>query len=141
MSKIIDVAAAVIIRGGKVLIAQRSSGPRAGLWEFPGGKQEPGETLEACLAREIDEELGMKIEVKRHFATVEHAYPDLGIRLHLFFCESSSEMRAGEDHHDVRWIRTDELPRFSFPEADRLAAEKLVPSSGSPNAEDRGTGN
>jgi len=141
VSKIIDVAAAVIIREGLVLIARRSSGPRAGLWEFPGGKQEPGETLESCLAREIHEELGTHVQVKRHFLTLEHTYPDIDIRLHVFFCEALSDMRTGDDHQEFRWVRPKELLRFSFPEADRLAAEKLVSYSGSPKCTDRRTGN
>lgn len=126
MPEYTDVSAAVIKREGKVLIARRASGPRAGLWEFPGGKKEENESLESCLAREIREELGLEITVKRPFMTVEHTYPDICVRLHCFFC--GTEQAPGEltAHHEIKWVSPGELAEFRFPEADQLVAEKLL---------------
>ena len=125
MPEYIDVTAAVIRKGEKILIARRSSGARSGLWEFPGGKQEDGETLQACLAREIREELGLDIKIGRHFMTVEHDYPDIRIRLHCYLCETRQSPGGLTDHHETRWVKPGELAEFSFPEADRQVAERL----------------
>ena len=126
MPEYTDVTAAVIKRGGKILIARRDSGPRAGLWEFPGGKVEKDESLEACLAREIREELGLEISVNRHFMTVEHRYPDISIRLHCFYCETLHSPGRSTDHHELKWVKPGDLPEFSFPEADRQVANQLT---------------
>ena len=126
MSEYTDVTAALIKRGGRFLIAKRSSGPRAGLWEFPGGKQEEDESLEACLVREIREELGLEISVNRHFMTVEHHYPDISIRLHCFFCETMQSPGKLTDHHEMRWVNRGELSGYRFPEADRQVAKQLT---------------
>ena len=130
MPEYTDVTAAIIEKEGRVLIACRTSGSRRGLWEFPGGKQETGETLEACLVREIREELGLDIDVGRHFLTVEQEYPDIRIRLHCFACTASGDPAEMSDHHEIRWVKQDELAEYSFPEADRAVAERLMLSPG-----------
>ncbi len=126
LSEYTDVTAALIKREGRFLIARRSSGPRAGLWEFPGGKQEKDESLEACLVREIREELGLEVSVIRHFVTVEHHYPDISVRLHCYFCEALESPGKLTDHHETRWVKRGELSEFRFPDADRRVAELLT---------------
>ena len=91
-----DVTAAVIRKNGRLLIAQRPFGGRlGGLWEFPGGKVEAGETLKQCLRREIKEELGVRIKVGKPIISIEHAYTHFKITLHAFECELVSGKRAG----------------------------------------------
>jgi len=121
-----QVCAAVIEREGRFLIAQRPpEGLLGGLWEFPGGKQEPGESLEECLRREIREELAVEIAVGAPVATVEHAYTHLRITLHAFRCQ----LLAGEPQAIAvaawRWVRPDELGRFAFSAADRKVIAAL----------------
>lgn len=122
-----QVCAAVIEHQGRVLIAQRpTEGLLGGLWEFPGGKQEPGESLEECLRREIREELAVEIAVGAPVATVEHAYTHFRITLHAFHCQ----LLAGEPQAigvaDWRWVRPDELGRFAFSAADRKVIAALA---------------
>ena len=84
---VVDVVAAVIRRDGKILITQRLDNvDLAGLWEFPGGKVEAGESFDAALQREISEELGVKIRIGHEFFTVDHDYPTKSVRLHFFHC-------------------------------------------------------
>jgi mutator protein MutT len=124
---IIDVVAAVIRRDRKILITQRSGNVHlGGLWEFPGGKVEPGESLEAALEREIQEELGVRISVQDEFFSVEHDYPAKSVRLHFFNCT----IREGEPRPlevaDMRWVTAEELPQFEFPPADAELIAALV---------------
>jgi A/G-specific adenine glycosylase len=115
-----EVTAAVIRRGNKLLITRRPpKGLLGGLWEFPGGKQEPGETLEVCLKREIREELGIAIEVGRLLVSVEHAYTHFRITLHAFECRSRGGRIRLIGIDDYRWILTRELDAFALPAADR----------------------
>src|SRR5437588_4850713 len=91
--KVTDVAAALVFRDGKLLITQRHADVHlGGLWEFPGGKREGDETFEACLVREIREELGVEITVGGLFDEVVHAYPEKTVRLKFFVCR----LMAGE---------------------------------------------
>ncbi len=121
-----DVTAAVIWRDGCVLIAQRpAAGLLGGLWEFPGGKQEPGETLAECLWREIREELAIDIEVGEPVISVEHGYSHFSITLHAFHCR----LRSGEPQAvgcaAWRWVRLAELDRYAFSAADRKVIAAL----------------
>ncbi|MFH1011244.1 MAG: A/G-specific adenine glycosylase [bacterium] len=121
------VTAAIIRRRGKVLITQRKpDGFLGGLWEFPGGTQEKGESLEGCLKREIREELGVDIEVGELFATVKHAYSHFRITLHAFLCS----LRRGRIRKlgvaDYRWVLPQELQNFAFPKADRVIIQNLM---------------
>jgi A/G-specific adenine glycosylase len=105
---------------GRLLIAQRpAEGLLGGLWEFPGGKQEPGETLEACLARELDEELGITVAVGAHFVSVRHAFTHFKITLHAFWCRITSGEPQPIGVQDWAWVAESELDRYAFGKADR----------------------
>ncbi|MDI7277907.1 MAG: A/G-specific adenine glycosylase [Anaerolineae bacterium] len=127
-----DVGAAVIWRGGQVLIAQRpAEGLLGGLWEFPGGKRQPGETLPECLRREIREELGVEVEVGEPVASVEHAFTHFRITLHAFHCRLSQGEPQPIGCADWRWVELAELERFAFSAADCKVIAALRPSEGS----------
>lgn len=116
--KIIVVLAAVVERDGLILVTRRLEGTHlAGLWEFPGGKCGAEETHEACLARELDEELGVRSTIGREILETEHVYPERTVRLHFRLCEIHDEPRPmlGQD---IRWIERTRLSTLEFPEAD-----------------------
>jgi len=116
----------VIEHEGRLLIAQRpAEGLLGGLWEFPGGKVEPGETLEDCLRREIREELAVEIAVGAPVATVEHAYTHLRITLHAFRCRLLSGEPQAVAAASRRWVRPGELERYAFSAADRQVIAAL----------------
>jgi 8-oxo-dGTP diphosphatase len=115
----IDVTAAIFVENGRVLIARRRPGAsQAGMWEFPGGKVRPGETPEACLQREIREELGLEITVGRRLGESLHAYADQRIRLLAYCARIEAGAPVLNDHAEVQWVRFDELGRFTFCAAD-----------------------
>lgn len=118
----INVVAALLRDGDRFLICQRPvNKARALLWEFVGGKVEPGETKEAALRRECREELDIDVAVGDVFAVVDHEYPDITIRLTLFnagLTPCSKPPRALE-HNDVRWITAAEIPQYEFCPADK----------------------
>ena len=122
-----DVTCAVIRDDhGRLLIAQRHAGGMlGGLWEFPGGKQEPGETLEACLAREIEEELGIQIEVGTKLVAVPHTYTHLKITLHAFECRWVSGTPQTLDVAAWAWVETADLDRYAFPVTDQKVLRAL----------------
>ena len=122
----IVVLAGVVERDGRFLVQRRLKGTHlADLWEFPGGKCEPDESHEACLAREFREELDVEIDVGPEILTTEHAYPEKTVRLHFRRCTLRGEPRSmlGQD---VRWITHAELKSMPFPEADRDLIRMLV---------------
>jgi len=115
---IIVVLAAVIERDGRFLVTRRPANTHlAGYWEFPGGKCEPDETHDACLDRELREELGVSARVGREILTTEHTYPERTVRLHFRQCEIDGDPRplVGQD---MRWVSRDELRSLQFPAAD-----------------------
>ena len=114
----IVVAAAVIERDGRILVSQRLKGTHLeGLWEFPGGKCEPDETIEACLAREVREELGVRASVGEQILATEHDYPEKRVRLHFHWCAIDAEPRPliGQE---LQWIARTDLRTLEFPAAD-----------------------
>ena len=112
------VAAAVVQRGGSYLVTRRLRGTHLeGMWEFPGGKCEAGESHHACLRREILEELGCRAEVGEKLLTVAHEYDDRRVELHFFRCEVTGEP-APLLGQDIRWVNRAELKSLDFPPAD-----------------------
>jgi mutator protein MutT len=122
----VEVSAALIFRGGKLLITQRlAKSHLGGLWEFPGGKREVGETFEQCLAREIREELGVEISVGELFEEVRHDYPEKSVHLKFFICKIISGEPQLLDCAAVKWIEKPELADHEFPAADGQLLERL----------------
>jgi len=108
------------------LIARRNPGVHlAGFWEFPGGKCEPGETLEECLQRELFEELGIRIDVPTPFQVVRHEYAEKTVELHFFRCRIKTGHATALDCAEIRWVSPHELGNFEFPPADRPIIEAL----------------
>lgn len=122
-----DVTAAVIWQGERVLLAQRFNDDMlGGLWEFPGGKCEAGESLTDCLQREIREELALDIEVLAPLATIEHAYSHLRVTLHAFHCRPRHGAPQAIGVQDWRWVSLDQLSQFPLSVADQRIAAQLV---------------
>lgn len=116
---IVVVAAAIIVRDGRYLIARRKPDTHlGGFWEFPGGKCEDGEPLEACLMRELREELDVTISAPVPFQTVRHAYPEKTVELHFFRCSIESGEATARDCAETRWVAATELSQYRFPPAD-----------------------
>jgi A/G-specific adenine glycosylase len=122
-----DVTAGVIYdEAGQLLIAQRpAEGLLGGLWEFPGGKQEPGETLQECLTRELHEELAIRVEIGELLVKVKHAFTHFRITLHAYECRYLSGPPQAIGCADWRWVRLDELEHFAFGNADRQIIAEL----------------
>ena len=121
-----QVAAGLIWSKGKLLIAQRpSEGLLGGLWEFPGGKQESGESLEECLVREIREELGIAIAVEEYLTCVDHGYSHFSITLHAFKAQYVSGTPQAIECAAWRWVAPEQLATYVFPRADRRIIEYL----------------
>ncbi len=122
---VIVVIAAVIERDGSFLMTRRLKGTHlAGTWEFPGGKCEEGESHEACLARELDEELAARCEIGEEIFTVEHAYSERTVRLHFrrasLLNEPSPQLRQ-----EMRWVPRADLRSLELPEADKGLVDLL----------------
>ncbi len=123
------VAAAVIRRNGRILVARRAPGQaRAGLWEFPGGKVEAGETPQACLVREIWEELGIRIAVGALVAENVHHYPETTIHLLAFAATLTAGSPRLTVHDALRWLPPADLPLLALAPADLPVARRLAAS-------------
>lgn len=115
----LDVTAGFIWKGQKVLLAQRhAQGMLGGLWEFPGGKKESNETLQECLRREIQEELGIEIKVKEPIASIKHAFTHFRMTLHGFHCRYIGGKVQSLGCADWKWIFPFEVSKFALPRAD-----------------------
>jgi len=124
--RVTDVAAGLIFRNGKILITKRQEGAHlGGLWEFPGGKREAGETFEQCLARELQEELGINVTVGALFESITHDYPEKTVHLKFFVCR----LEAGEPRPigcaALKWVAKSEMKDCDFPAADARLLEEL----------------
>jgi 8-oxo-dGTP diphosphatase len=120
--RLVLVAACVLLDGdGRILIAKRPPGRSlAGLWEFPGGKVEPGESPEHALVRELAEELGIEIapEDLAPLTFASHAYPDFHLLMPLFLCRRWRGQVTPHEGQDLAWVRPDELAAYAMPPAD-----------------------
>ena len=118
---IIEVVGAIIKDGNRYLVGQRAANKsQGGLWEFMGGKIEPGETPEQALARECREELDLEIENERIIDSVVHEYPEKTIRLTLIECTPKvGSLPRPNEHQDIRWVTREEMEVLDFAPADR----------------------
>jgi mutator protein MutT len=116
--KIIGVAVVWNAQQQILIDRRRHEGLMGGLWEFPGGKVEPGETVEECIKREIREELGIEIEVGKHLITIEHDYSHLRVTLTVHHCCHLQGIPQPLECEEVRWVTLDEIDRFTFPKAN-----------------------
>ncbi len=124
--KQLEVAALVMIEDNRVFAAQRKDqGPLGGLWEFPGGKLEVGETGREALVREIQEELGISIEVNRFLIKVEHQYPGVFIIMHAYVGSRKEETIQLREHQACRWLKKEELWQIDWAEADIPIVQKV----------------
>lgn len=111
---------------GQILIDKRpAKGLLGGLWEFPGGKVEPDETIEACIKREIKEELGIEIEVGDHLMTIDHAYTHFKVTLNVYHCRYISGEPQPIECEEIRWVTLDEIDQFPFPKANEKIIQEL----------------
>jgi 8-oxo-dGTP diphosphatase len=116
--KTIEVVAAVIIDSGKVFATQRGYGDYKDQWEFPGGKIEAGETREAALIREIQEELNTQVAVEELIGTVEWDYPDFHLVMHCFRCSVRSGDLTLNEHEAARWLTAETIHEVNWLPAD-----------------------
>lgn len=128
MERRIRVAAAIIRQGGRILIVQRpDTAEMGGLWEFPGGKIEPGETAEAALARELAEELGIRAAVGAPYHSSTHRYPSgLTVEICFYDCQVlDGDLRLlwGQA---LRWVAPADLPAYAYPAADAAVVVRLA---------------
>ena len=123
----VEVVAALIWDGDKFLACQRPANKaRALLWEFVGGKVEPGETREQALIRECREELDILLSVEDVYMDVVHQYPDIEVHLTLFNAKIAEGTPKMLEHNDIRWVRPSEIPQYAFCPADEEILEKLM---------------
>ena len=124
--KITEVVAALIWDGERFMICQRPAHKARGLlWEFVGGKVEPGETKKCALIRECREELDILLSVGEVFMDVVHEYPDLTVHLTLFHATVEEGVPKKLEHNDIRWITPSEIPNYEFCPADVEILSKI----------------
>lgn len=123
--KTYEVVAAIVVRDGKILAAQRGYGELQGGWEFPGGKIERGESREEALAREMKEELDAEISIDAFFQTVEYTYDDFHMTMHCYLCSIPDGHMALLEHSDARWLGKDEVDAVDWLPADVAVVDAL----------------
>ena len=125
--KMVEVVAALIWDENKFMICQRPAHKaRALLWEFVGGKVEPGETKEQALIRECQEELAVTLSVGSVFMDVVHEYPDITVHLTLFHATIAAGMPQKLEHNDIQWISPREIPHYDFCPADEEILKRIT---------------
>ena len=121
------IAVGIVWKDDKILIDQRqTNGMLGGLWEFPGGHVEKGESNEEAVVREVKEELDVDVQVRAHFASVEHQYTHFTITLHAFLCDYISGIPKAIECLDWKWVRKEELLDYAFPRANGKIIEQLL---------------
>ena len=123
--KQIEVVAAIICKGGAFLASQRGYGEFEGLWEFPGGKIETGETHEMAILREIKEELGVSINVEKFLCTTEYDYPSFHLTMHCYVCSIKSGDIVLREHKSALWLTTETVDDVEWLPADKSVVEIL----------------
>ena len=122
----LDVAAALVFRDGKLLITRRYADAHlGGLWEFPGGKREPNESFEVCLARELREELGIEVVVGGLVESLTHAYPEKTVHLKFYRCRWEKHEPQPLGCSAFKWVSAGELKDYAFPAAESRLLDKL----------------
>ena len=124
--KTIEVVAAVIHKDGKYFATQRGYGEFEGLWEFPGGKIEPGESHETALKREIEEELGIDISIENFLCTTNYDYSSFHLIMHCYLCNIISGEIELKEHKDACWLNPEAFNDVEWLPADKEIIEKLV---------------
>jgi len=120
------VAAAILQREGKFLLTRRKlDAHQGGLWEFPGGKQEVGESLEQCLQRELKEEIDIEVGAVKHFYVLRYRYPEKEVELHFFTCSIFQGDPKPLGSIEMAWVPKGELAFYEFPAADRSVLRKI----------------
>ena len=131
MEQITKVVAALIWEGDRFMICQRPAHKARGLlWEFVGGKVEPGETMEAALIRECREELAVELQVGDVFMQVVHAYPDITVELTLYHATIAFGQPQKLEHVDIQWITPAQIPVYDFCPADTEILERIMKEYG-----------
>ena len=123
--KHIEVVAAIIQRDGAYFATQRGYGEFEGMWEFPGGKIEPGESSEDALKREIQEELGVDIVIEDLICTTEYDYPSFHLTMHCYLCRVEAGEIELREHKSARWLRPEELGIVEWLPADKDVISRL----------------
>ena len=123
--KQIEVVAAIIHHDGAYFATQRGYGEFEGMWEFPGGKIEPGESQETALKREIQEELGVDIYIKELLCTTEYDYPTFHLTMHCYLCSVASGEIELREHKSAQWLTAETLDTIEWLPADKDVIDKL----------------
>ena len=126
--KKIEVVAAIIYKNGAYFATQRGYGEFEGMWEFPGGKIELGETVEYALKREIQEELGIDITVDKFLCTTDYDYPSFHLTMHCYLCSIASGEIELREHKSARWLTVEALDSVEWLPADKEVVRKLKTS-------------
>ena len=121
----IEVVAAIIQRDGAYFTTQRGYGEFEGMWEFPGGKIEPGESRDVALKREIQEELGVDIAIENLLCTTEYDYPSFHLTMHCYLCSIASGEIELREHKSARWLTAELLDSVEWLPADKEIVNKL----------------
>jgi 8-oxo-dGTP diphosphatase len=124
--KVIEVVASIIYKDGTYFATQRGYGEFEGMWEFPGGKIEPGESCEIALKREIQEELGVDIIIENLLCTTEYDYPSFHLTMHCYLCNVASGEIELREHKSARWLTADRLDDVAWLPADKEVIEKII---------------
>ena len=122
-----NVAVAIVFGDGKVMITRRKRGQvLAGNWEFPGGKQEAGESLQDCVRRELLEEVAITVQPQVALSPIQHQYPDRHVTLHAFLCTHESGRPTAIACDQIRWVTPAQLQTFTFPAANQTLIEQVI---------------